>query len=111
MNLKNCVYAVAVCLPMLAIAQSAEQAPQLWSSFKDLNKSVAACQLQSRFVLEQMGVEQLVNNDNGIYGVLRNNRVVVKCSKSGAKSVLWVAVAGADRDSVELVRNKIHSDI
>ena len=69
------------------------------------------CPLQSKFVLEQMGVEQLAANDNGIDGVLRGNRVVVKCTGSGAKSVSWVAVAGADRDSVDLIRNKIHADI
>jgi hypothetical protein len=111
MNFKKCVSAAAVCIPLWAVANDVAQPPELWSAFKDLNKSAAACQLQSKFVLEQMGVERLVDNDNGLYGVLKGNRVVVKCTGSGAKSVLWVAVAGADRDSVALIRNKIHADI
>lgn len=102
---------VALCLPVLAFSHGVEQAPHLWSSFKDLNKSAAACEIQSRFVLEQMGLAQLVDNDNGICGVFKGNRVVVKCVEQGPQSLLWVAVAGADRDSVKLIRNKILPDI
>lgn len=98
-------------LNVVKVRRNQEQAPEVWSAFKALSKEAAACPLQSKFVLEQMGVEQLAANDNGIDGVLRGNRVVVKCTGSGAKSVSWVAVAGADRDSVDLIRNKIHADI
>ena len=109
--IKRWISAVAVSLPLLASAHDAEPVPHLWSSFKDLNKSVAACRIQSQFVLEQMGLEGLVANDNGIYGVFKGNRVVVKCREQGHTSVLLVAVAGTDKDAVELVRNKILSDI
>ena len=108
---KLCLSAVALCLPLLAFAHDTEQAPQLWSSFKELNKSAAACKIQSRFTLEDMGLAQLVDNDNGLYGVFKGTRVVVKCVEQGPQSLLWVAVAGADRDSVELIRNKILADI
>ncbi|WP_210731902.1 hypothetical protein [Hydrogenophaga sp. PAMC20947] len=103
--------AVVVCLPLLASAHDAEQAPQRWSSFKDPNKSVAACKIQSRLILEQLGLARRADNENGICGVFKGIRVVVKCTGNGPHSELWVALAGADRDSVELIRNKIRSDI
>jgi hypothetical protein len=73
--------------------------------------SAAAWQLQSTMILDQMGVERPVDNDNGICGVLKGKRVVVKCTGNDANSVLWAALAVADRDSVALIRNKIHADI
>ena len=52
--------------------------------------------------------ENQVENEYGIYGNVKSNRVVVKCIElSPNQSKLMVAVAGYNRDSVELVRNKI----
>ena len=76
-----------------------------------LSKLAAACLLQRKIILEQMGVERPVANDNGICGLLKGKRVVVKCTGSGAKTVLWAAVAGADRDSLALIRSKIYANI
>ncbi|EAT13879.1 hypothetical protein HF888_10605 [Bermanella marisrubri] len=86
--------------------------PELWSWFKDLNKSKEACQIQSSYSLKVLGLENQVENEHGIYGNVRSNRVVVKCiGMSPNKSKLMVAVAGHNRDSVELVRNKIIDSI
>jgi len=98
-------------LPFCISAHTADTPPELWSWFKQLSKSKAACKIQSSFILDKIGVKNLVENDYGIYGTYRNNRVVVKCLEQNANSLLWVAVAGQDKDSVELIRNKIVADI
>ena len=94
-----------LCQPVFA--HDSNKTPELWSSFKKLNKSSEACHIQSGFELEQLGVSSLVSNKYGLYGVFRKNRVVVKCIDQGQRSILWVAVAGYDRDSAEYLRNII----
>ena len=90
------------------LAQGAERVPEIWSWFKDLDKSASACEIQSSFSLQKIGIENQVENEHGIYGTYKGNRVVVKCLAMGeGKSKVWVAVAGNDRDAVELVRNLI----
>lgn len=98
-------------LSITANAHNLNKPPELWSHFKDLNKSAAACKIQSLFILEKIGINNLVESNYGLYGTYRSNRVVVKCVDKGNKSTLWVAIAGTDRDSVELIRNKILTDI
>ncbi|WP_455205969.1 hypothetical protein [Kaarinaea lacus] len=94
--------------PAWVNAHDTHKPPELWSWFKDLNKSKEACEIQSSFVLDKLKLENKVTNKYGIYGNIKSNRVVVKCiSISENKSKLMVAVAGYNRDSVELVRNKI----
>ncbi len=86
--------------------------PELWSQFKDLNKSKAACEVQGSFVLDKLQAENRVHNEHGVYAVIKNNRIVIKClSMAENKSKLMVAVAGYDRDSVELIRNKLIKEI
>ena len=109
--IKKLLLSITLILPVSSFVHDSNKAPELWSLFKDLNKSVAACKIQSSFILEKIGVKNLVENNYGIYGVYKNNRVVVKCVDRGDKSTLWVAIAGIDRDSVELIRNKIITDI
>lgn len=93
-------------------AHEPEKAPELWSWFKDLDKSAAACEIQSSFALQTIGLENQIENEYGIYGTYKGNRVVVKCLAMGeGKSKVWVAVAGHDRDAVELVRNIIVKEI
>lgn len=104
--------AVLTLLLCSATTYAAENPPELWSSFKDLNKSKAACELQSSYALQNIGLENQTENENGIYGNVKSNRVVVKCIEiSPTHSKVMVAVAGHDRDAVELVRNKIIQDI
>jgi len=109
--LKSIIISLAMLLPVVTYAHDSNKPPELWSLFKDLNKSSAACKIQSSFILEKIGVRNLVENNYGLYGEFKNNRVVVKCVDKGEKSTLWVAIAGNDRDSVELIRNKIIKDI
>lgn len=86
--------------------------PELWSWFKDLNKSKEACEIQSSYTLEKLKLENQVENQYGIYGNIKSNKIVVKCiAISKTKSKLLVAVAGLNRDSVELVRNLIVKSI
>jgi len=98
-------------LPLSAIAHESKQAPELWSWFKDMNKSSEACKIQSQFILDKIGVKNIKHNDYGVYGVFQSNRIVVKCLPKQENSILWVAVAGTDKDSVELIRNKIVTDV
>ena len=91
-----------------ASSHEAEQAPELWSWFKDLDKSKEACEIQSSFTLSQLNLENQTENEHGIYGNIKSNKVVVKCiAIAERKSKLMVAVAGYNRDSVELIRNKV----
>ena len=94
------------------LAHEPGKVPELWSWFKDLNKSASACEIQSSFALQKIGLENQVENEYGVYGTYKGNRVVVKCLAMGeGKSKAWVAVAGHDRDAVELVRNIIVKEI
>jgi hypothetical protein len=52
---------------------------------------------------------RLADNENGIYGLFKGIREVMRCKENGSHYELWVA--GADSDPVELVRNSILSDI
>jgi len=90
-----------------ATAHESTSPPQLWSDFKDLNASKEACEIQSLSVLEGLNLSNIIQNQYGIYGIFKSNRIVVKCLKQGSKSKVWVAVAGHDRDTVEMLRNKI----
>lgn len=113
-------------LSMTALAHENTQAPHLWSTFKDLDKSVAACRIQARFDFGGLGIEHVVENTRGVYGTyvingndrtdglnVRNQsiRVVAKCTAQGNKSQLWIMVAGHDKDAVELIRNKLAKEI
>ncbi len=93
-------------------AYSSEEPPELWSWFKDLNKSKEACEIQSSYTLQMLQLENQTENEYGIYGNVKSNRVVVKCIEiTPNSSKLMVAVAGYNRESVELVRNKIIKSI
>jgi hypothetical protein len=95
-----------VVFPVAVLAES--KPPELWSSIKDLNKSKEACEIQSAYMLKSINLENQIENKYGIYGNVKSNRVVVKCIEiSARKSKLMVAVAGNNKDSVEIVRNKI----
>ena len=97
---------------MSVLAHEYEKPPELWSWFKDLNKSKEACEIQSSYTLQQLNLENQQENKYGIYGNVRSNKVVVKCISTGQNmSKLMVAVAGSNRDSVELVRNTIIESI
>lgn len=95
-----------------ASSHEVDKAPELWSWFKDLAKSKEACEIQSSFTLSQLNLENQSENEYGIYGNIKSNKVVVKCiAIADHRSKLMVAVAGYDRDSVELIRNKIINSI
>ena len=90
------------------LANEPEEPPQLWSWIKDLNKSKEACEIQSSYVLRKLKLSNQVENEYGIYGSVKRNRVVVKCiAISDTSSKLLVAVAGNNKHSVELLRNEI----
>lgn len=106
--MKLTVFLLALILSSIAMAESTNKPPELWSWIKDLNKSKEACEIQSSFVLRKLNVSNQVENEYGIYGNVKSNRIVVKCiSINERASKLLVAVAGSNRDSVELIRNEI----
>ena len=91
-----------------SFAHQDETPPELWSWFKDLNKSKEACEIQSSYILKDLDLDNQVENQYGIYGNVKSNSVVVKCIEmTPVKSKLLVVVAGKNKDSVELIRNKI----
>lgn len=106
------IFAILVLLSFQASSHEVDKAPELWSWFKDLAKSKEACEIQSSFTLSQLNLENQTENEYGIYGNIKSNKVVVKCiAIADHRSKLMVAVAGYDRDSVELIRNKIINSI
>lgn len=109
MNIK--ILLLSLVLPVTAYAHDSKRPPELWSWFKDMNKSSEACMIQSSFILDKIGIENITHNDYGVYGTYKSNRIVIKCLPKDKKSLLWVAVAGSDKDSVEIIRNKIVSDV
>jgi len=109
MNTK--IIVLLLIFPLQSFAHESKKPPELWSWFKTLNKSTEACKIQSAFILEKIGVKNIIQNKHGVYGIYTSNRIVIKCLSKNSKSILWVAVAGSDRDSVELIRNKIVSDV
>lgn len=102
-----------LCILLCSSTAHAEATPpELWSWIKDLDKSKEACEIQSSYVLEELGLDNKKENQYGIYGNVKSSRVVVKCIEISAnQSKLLVAVAGMDRNAVELVRNKIIKSI
>ena len=91
---------------------ASEKPPELWSWIKDIEKSKEACEIQSSYALKSIGLENQKENEYGIYGNVKSNRVVVKCIEiTATQSKLLVAVAGNNKDSVEIVRNKIIKSI
>lgn len=98
-------------LSISSIAHENSQPPHLWSTFKDLDKSVAACKMQGKFEFDRLGIKGVVENAHGIYGIYKGNRVVEKCTAQGNKSRLWVMVAGHDKGSVEIIRNQLAKGI
>lgn len=89
-------------------AHEIDKPPELWSWFKDLQKSKAACLTQSFLALSEVGLKNTTQNEYGFYGNIENNRIVVKClSTDSNHSKVMVAVAGTNRKSVESLRNNI----
>lgn len=109
--MKQLLFILTVTLSSTCIAHDSNNVPSLGSWYKDIDKSVAACMLQSAFELKDMGVKHMVENDYGVYGVYKGNRIVVKCMERKKHSTLLVMVAGADHDLVEVIRNRIVSAI
>lgn len=89
--------AVLILLFLLSGSALAEgKPPELWSWFKDLNKSKEACEIQSSYALQVLGLENQVENEYGIYGNVKSNRVVVKCIEiSPNQSKLMVEIGRA----------------
>ena len=107
--MKNLLFILLLTSPF---AHSSDQPPELWSWFKDLKKSKEACEIQSSYTLQKLALENQTENEYGIYGNVKSNRVVVKCIEiTPNSSKLMVAVAGYNKDSVELIRNKIIKSI
>ena len=75
-----------------------------------MNKSKEACEIQSPYIFQSLKLENQYENEHGVYGNVKSNRVVVKCIYiTEIKSKLMVA--GNKRDSVRIVRNKIIESI
>lgn len=104
--MKNIILAVLLLTPSFVCISDDTKPPELWSWIKDLNKSKEACEIQSSFILQSIQLENQIENEYGIYGNVKSNKIVVKCIEiTDNTSKLLVAVAGNNIDSVELLRN------
>lgn len=86
---------------------TASSPPQLWSDHKRLNIPLPACAEQAFSVLKDLGYSNVVRSGNYSYGNLGQNRAAVKCVEMAEGSFVYFAVAGAQRDVVERLRNQI----
>jgi hypothetical protein len=82
-------------------------APQLWSDHKLLKMPVGVCADRAFNVLNALGYSQVVKNGNFSYGNLNESRAAVKCVENAEGSLVYFAVAGSQRDTVEQLRNQI----
>jgi hypothetical protein len=81
--------------------------PQLWSDHKHLKVPPGACAELAVNVLTELGYADVVRNGHYSYGNLAGNRAAVKCVGSAEGSFVYFAVAGAQREVVEQLRNQI----
>ncbi len=51
---------------------ASDKPPELWSWFKDLNKSKEACEIQSSFILQSLKLENQTETAYGIYGNIKS---------------------------------------
>ncbi len=81
--------------------------PQLWSFHKSLSISVDVCALKGYSALKSLEFSGVVQNGNYSYGNFNENRAAVKCVEISNGSLVYLAVAGPERDVVEKLRNEI----
>jgi len=106
--MKSFILLITIFISNNLIAHEIDNPPELWSSFKDLKKSKEACEVESFLAVSLIDLKNTIQNEYGIYGNIKNNKIVIKCMSIGLnKSKVMVAVAGSNRKSVEYLRNKI----
>jgi hypothetical protein len=81
--------------------------PQLWSDHKTLKEPVETCSTKAYRALTSLGLTGVVQNGAYSYGNQNGNRVAVKCVGIEGGSFVYFAVAGADKESVEKLRNEV----
>jgi hypothetical protein len=81
--------------------------PQLWSDHKRLNIPLRACADLAFNVMNNLGYSNVVRNGNYSYGNFEQNRAAVKCVEIAEGSFVYFAVAGAQKEVVERLRNQI----
>ena len=81
--------------------------PQLWSHHKQLTMSAEQCASKGQVVLTELGFNSIVKNGSYVYGNFFGNRAAIKCVAMAEQSFVYIAVAGADVEPVEKLRNEI----
>ena len=81
--------------------------PHLWSDHKQLDIPVAACALKGYRALKSLGFSSVIQNGNYSYGNFHSNRAAVKCVANNDGSFVYIAVAGAEKEIVEKLRNEL----
>jgi hypothetical protein len=81
--------------------------PQLWSDHKQLGISAESCALKGYSALKVLGFSSVVQKGEYSYGDFHANRAAVKCLANEGGSLVYVAVAGADEEIVEKLRNQL----
>lgn len=84
-----------------------QKALQLWSDHRILALSVGQCATKAEQTLQQLGLTQIVRQQNFVYGNAQAQRVAVKCVPLDKQTFMYVAVAGEQRERVEKLRNQI----
>ena len=84
-----------------------ENPPHLWSFHKVLEVEVKACALKGLSSLKSLGFKRVVQNGSYTYGIFNDNRAAVKCVDLEEKSLVYLAVAGQDKQIVEKLRNEL----
>jgi len=81
--------------------------PQLWSDHKSLNVSPEVCSATAYAALLSLGFTEIAKKDSFTYANHGPNRAAVKCIPMQGGALVYFAVAGPDKTSVEKLRNQI----
>lgn len=84
-----------------------EFAPHIWSDHKVFNGTIEMCSSKGKSILESLGFNHVVKNENYVYGNFSNNRATVKCVSVAGVTFVYAAVAGPEVELVETLRNEI----
>ena len=93
--------------PIPVSAPRGAVSPQLWSGHKEIDLRHAICPDRAFNTLKALGYTDIVKDSDSASGNFSGNRAEVKCVADSRKSFVYFAVAGADKDVVEKLRNDI----
>ncbi len=89
----------------------AVKVPQLWTDIRIAQLTPDQCLTLGKEALKGISPNSIQVNGQYLYSHVEGSRLVVKCIPQDEKSLLFVGVAGENRNQVEKLRNQLVSAI